>query len=136
MRKKIVLIFYLFRNSGVIKQYRGRLKKEGKGYRFVSDPFKMGPLRGQVTFTVSPLQKNKYIERFYFNVLLPGSNKVVKRKMMANLIFTKDQKWWKKSGKADKAKLDQSQHKHSIEKKTLKPPARNGRALGRDNKVK
>lgn len=88
-----------FMKSGVIKHYQGKISRKGKKYRFAVDPFKIGPIQGQIVFVIIPMNKDKYLEKFYMNILAPGSNKVMKEKLVANMVVTRMHKWYKKNKK-------------------------------------
>ena len=85
-----------FQKSGKIKHYQGHLTYRRKRYVFVSDPFKMGPLRARVMFSIKPINDKKYTEDFSLQILAPGSKKVMQEKKMFRMIFTKKKSWHKK----------------------------------------
>ena len=86
-----------FQNSGNVKHYQGKLSKRGKQYIFTSNPINMAKLiRAQAVFTITPMGKDRYAENFYFNILAPGSDKVLKQKFVMKLIVTKQKHWSKK----------------------------------------
>jgi hypothetical protein len=88
-----------FRDSGKIKHFHGALSMVGKKYQLNVDSFKFGPLRAQVVVIIKPINKHKYAEHFYMNVLMPGSNKVMQQKLIANMVATKVSKSHKKKNK-------------------------------------
>lgn len=81
-----------FSKSGKIKHYQGRLSGDNKKYIFTSQAFKFGPLRAKALLTINPLSKQKYLEHFYINVLIPGSANVLRKQLVANIVATKMKK--------------------------------------------
>ena len=84
-----------FQKSGAIKHYRGKLSRANKQYKLISDPITMGPLQTQAVMSITPMNKDRYAENFYFNVLVPGSKKVLKQQFVMHLVASRIKHWGK-----------------------------------------
>lgn len=84
-----------FQKSGFIKHYQGKLSRRKNRYKLAMDPITMGPLTGQAVIEVKPINKDRYAEDFYLNIMAPGSKKVLKQKFFMHLIASRIKHWKK-----------------------------------------
>lgn len=82
-----------YQDNGSMKTYHGHVKMKDGVYTLGSDPFKVGPVKMSIHFTVNPIDKNHYLQKFYITTNNKNSADLNKTQPLANLSYTRIHKY-------------------------------------------